>query len=243
VPVLDDDALVLDCQPFRDRHLLLSALTRGHGVLRGVLRGGRGGRTPQAAATQVLSLVRLSAFLAPRAELVTFRQVALLRSSFPLAVSVERATAAAVVAELLTTFCPPSEPAELFFRLGAALLDGLLEGVDPQTAVAYAQLWSLALGGVLPPLDRCAACGGPIQGEPRLRAQDGHPLCERCAPVAADRLDAPALERLVEIRTKPVREVAPGAPAPLARWLDRVTALEAERPLRALEFFRRYGRG
>lgn len=243
MPLLDDDALVLDSHPFRDAHLLLTVLTHGHGVVRGVLRGARGGRTPQAAATQVLSLVRVNAFSAPHAELASFRQVGLLRSSYPLAASVEHATAAAVVAELLATFCPPAEPAERFFRLGAAVLDGLLASADPQVAVAYAQHWSLALGGVLPPLDRCSVCSSALSGEVRLRADDGQAVCARCAPAAADRLGPDSLEQLAAIRSRPIREVTAPVPAPLARWLDRLAAREAERPLRALEFFRRYGRG
>jgi DNA repair protein RecO (recombination protein O) len=243
VPVLDDDALVLDSHPFRDRDLVLSVLTHGHGVVRGVMRGARGGRAPQTSATQVLSQVRLSAFLAPRADLASIRHLDLVRSSYPLAASVERATAAAVVAELLITFCPPAEPAERFYRLGAALLDALLADVEPQTAVVYAQFWSLALSGVLPLLDRCAACGAALAEQPRLRADDGHPLCERCAPPGGDRLDLASLARLVEIRSKPVRDIGAGAPAGLVRWLDRVTAREAERPLRALAFFRQHGQG
>jgi len=178
-----------------------------------------------------------------RADLATFRQVALLRSSFPLASSVERAAAAAVVSELLATFCPPAEPAELQFRLGVAGLDGLLEGVEPETAIAYAQAWVLELGGVLPPLDRCSACGSPLTAAPRIRGDDDHALCTACAPPGAPELDTTSVGWLQRVRRTPVREMSGPVPDPVTRWLDRVERRESERPVRALDFFRRYGRG
>lgn len=241
--LVDDDALILDAFPFRERHLILTALTRSHGTVRGVLRGARSGRAPLASATQVLSLVRLTAALSSRAELATFRQVALLRSSFPLAATVEGAAAAAVVAELLATFCPPAEPATLQFRLGVAVLDGLLEGVEPETVIAYAQFWTLELGGVLPPLDRCASCGATLTAPPRVRTDDVQPLCPACAPPGTAQLDSESLGWLRRLRRLPVSEMIGPVPAPVAQWLDRVEQREAERPVRALDFFRRHGRG
>jgi hypothetical protein len=86
--------------------------------------------------------------------MATIRQVELVTSSFPLASELERSAAAAVAAELLQTFCPQGEPAPRRFRLGVAALNGLLEGADPLSVVAYLQFWCLLLGGVLPPLDQ-----------------------------------------------------------------------------------------
>ncbi len=150
--LIDDDALVLDNLPYRDRDLILSLLTPSAGVVRGVLRGARGGKSPTAGATQILSLVHMVAFHGRLAEMATVRQVDLKTSSYPLSSDLERSAAAAVVSELLTTFCPLGEPAPRRFRLGVAALDALLAGVAPSAVIAYVQFWSLALGGVLPPI-------------------------------------------------------------------------------------------
>jgi DNA repair protein RecO len=203
-----DEALVLDSHPYQDRHLILALLSRGRGLVRGVLRGARGGRAPRAAATQILSLVRVTVYESRRAELATFREIDLITSSYPLAASIERSTAAAVVAELLLTFCPAGEPAPRRFRLGKTMLLALLDGVDVATVVAYAQFWSLQLGGVLPPP-------------------------ESSGLVPAD------LEFLAACRTRPPAEVELPVPDGLRRWLDRSLRAEAERPLHALDFFRR----
>ena len=186
-------------------------LTRHSGVQRGVLRRARGGKAPPAAAAQILSLVQVSLFQRPHAELATFRHLDLVTSSYPLAAELGRSAAGAVVAELLFTFCPPGEPAERSFRLGVAALESLLAGTNPNLVVAYTEYWVLALGGVLPSPDDM-----------------GPSLTDEEAAFLAD------------CRSHPVAEVAAPVPSRVARWLDRRVREEAERPLRALTFLRRH---
>jgi recombinational DNA repair protein (RecF pathway) len=160
-----------------------------------------------AAAAQILSLVHVTGSASRRADLATFHQLDLLTSSYPLAKDLERSTAAAVVAELLTTFCPPEEPAPRRFRLGVSLLRGLLSGCDADTTVAYAQFWVLELGGVLADPDESGW---------------------------TERED----EFLAGCRQSPITALPSHVPELVAHWLDRRVRSEAERPLRALDFFR-----
>ena len=209
VAIIDDDALVLDHHPFRDRHLLLAVLTRRNGVQRGVLRRARGGKAPPAGAAQILSRVQVSLYQKPSAELATFRHIDLVTSSFPLASDLERSSSAAVVAELLLTFCPPGEEAERMFRLGAAALDALLGESDVGVVTAYSEFWTLVLGGVFP--------------SPEM--------------IGAD-LTQDDANFLAVCRRRPVTEVPPPVPSGVAGWLDRSVREAAERPLRALSFLR-----
>ncbi len=209
VQTIDDDALVLDTHPYADRHLILSLLTHRSGVQRSVLRRARGGKAPVAGAAQILSRVHVSLVFRPHAELADCRQLDLVTSSYPLAAELAPMAAAAVVAELLATFCPSGEPAERSFRLGVAALEALLGNSPPRLVMAYVQYWSLALGGVLPAAD---SLSGPI-GEEGLRFLA---LCRHC----------------------PVAEIDGPPPPAAARWLDQRVREEAERPLRALAFFR-----
>ena len=101
-----DDALVLHTAPYRDRHQIVAMLTPNRGVVRGVLRNARGGKRPLAAATQVLSLIRFSAYRAPQAELATFREVHLVRSSFNLSKNLPSAAAAAAIAAAISVSGP-----------------------------------------------------------------------------------------------------------------------------------------
>ena len=139
MPTIEDEALVLDHHPFGDRHLVLTVLTHRSGVQRGVLRRARGGKAPTAAAAQIMSLVHVGLFQKPEAELATYRHLDLVTSSFPLTRELGRSVAAAVVAELLITFCPPGQPSERAFRLGVSCLEALLEETPADTVVAYAR--------------------------------------------------------------------------------------------------------
>ena len=212
MPVIDDDALILDHHPYRDRHLIVSALTANHGVVRGVLRSARGGKAPLAGSIQVLSKVRLSCFRKPHAELSTFQRIDLLTSSFPLAADLRRSASGAVVAELLTTFCPPDEPAPRRFRLGVAALDALLAGDDVDRVIAYVQFWVLQLGGLMPPAEEL----------------DGDPSTEE-------------LVFLMACRRVPLADLDLAVPAAAAERLDGMVRSEADRALRALSFFRKHG--
>ena len=206
--MIEDDALVLD-HPFGDRHLVVTILTRHFGVQRGVLRRARGGKAPAAAAAQILSLVNVGLFQRPEAELATFRRIDLLKSSFALTRDLGKTAAAAVVAELLTTFCPPSEPSERAFRLGVSCLDGLLGETAAETVVAYSQFWTLSLGGVLPP-------GSEI----------------------VDVLGENDAASLAAFRRRNVNDLSDPVRPRVSAWLDRQVREAAERPLRALDFYR-----
>ncbi len=209
VPTIEDEALVLDHHPFGDRHLVLTVLTHRSGVQRGVLRGARGGKAPTAAAAQIMSLVHVGLFQKPEAELATYRHLDLVTSSFPLTRELGRSVAAAVVAELLITFCPPGQPSERAFRLGVSCLEALLEETPADTVVAYAEFWVLSLGGVLPP-----------------------------GTTIAETLDRDSAGLLTAFRNKAVKEVPTTVTPTVSRWLDSHVREEAERPLRALSFYR-----
>jgi hypothetical protein len=212
VQLIDDEALVLDSMSYRDRDRIVAFLARREGPVRAVLRGASGGKAPRAAATQVLSRVILKARIRPGAELATCTSVDLLESSFPLAADFGAAVAATVVAELLLTYCPPGEPAERPFRLGASALTALLAGIDPDLVVSYVSCWMLRLSGLM------AEAGET--GDPELEIPPAaRPFLESCRRNSLHAMPGPVPE---------------GA----RRWLDRRVREEAERPLRALTFYR-----
>lgn len=212
MPTFDDDALILDHHPFKDRHLIIAALTRSHGVIRGVLRSARGGKSPLAGSTQILSEVRMSFFRKAQAELATFQRVDLKTSSYPLAADFRLSTASAVVAELLMTFCPEGEPAPRRYRLGVSGLTALLQAVEPDRVVAYVQYWVLQLGGLMPPPE----------------ALEGDPAADEFAFIIACR-SVPLIELDLEV------------PSSASRRLDAMVRNHADRPLRALDFYRQHG--
>ncbi len=75
--------------------------------------------------------------------------------------------------------------------------------------VAYAEFWTLALGGVLP-----------------------------SGTTLAEILDRDSTGVLTAFRNKAVMEVPTIVTPTVSRWLDGQVRAEAERPLRALNFYR-----
>ena len=232
-----DEALVLDSRSYRDRDLLLSLLSPSRGLIRGVARRARGGRAPKAAAAQVLSHIRFSAFQGAHAELAGIRDLDLIRSSFPLAGDLMTATASAAVAEIFLLFCPQGEPAPRRFRLGTAVLEALLAGVSPDGALAYTQLWILRLGGFLPRLNECAGCGSTLSTA-AFSADSGPGMkCPTCS-TSGLHLKSTDLNTLRQFIKAPPAEIM-NTPSPvLTRWLDGIIREAAEGRMRALDFHR-----
>lgn len=230
--------LVLDRRDYRERDLLLSVLCPDRGSLRGIFRGARGGRAPRAAAAEPLSLVHAQCYQGPHAEMINFRQVEVGISSYPLASDFSRSSAAAVVAEALALFCPPDEPAPRRFRLGKAVLEGLLRKMEARTAIVYAQFWLFRLSGLMPDLKICSSCGGSLD-RGLIFADFGEGcLCRSCAPDGVV-LDQRSVELLRDYeRRGPGPELSEATPA-LVSWMNSRIRIIADRPLKALDFFNR----
>lgn len=238
--ILTCEALVVDTLNYRERDILLSVLTPSAGIVRGVFRRARGGRAPRAAATQLLSRIRCTIVRRPTAELADFRDIRPVTSSFALTTDFSAMTAVAAIAELFLVFCPPGEPAPRRFRLGAAVLDALLAGVGPDGALSYTQLWTLKLGGFLPPLESCSSCGTPLTDIAVASSLGEGLLCPHCAS-SGERFGPAELRTLSAWVRQPPSEISTEPPESVSRWLDRTTQNAAERRLGALEFHRTHG--
>jgi len=236
--LLSDDALILDRSPFRDRHLVLAVLSAEHGVIRGVLRNARRSKNGAGAVVQILSLVHFTSFQKPSADMATFREIDLVRSSFPLSRDLATGTAAAVVAEMLSTFCPLGEVAPRRYRLGVAALNALLNDVESTIVIAYVQLWMLQLSGLFPDIASCAHCASKLGNDLHFSLQDGLPLCKLCSTGPKRRLTSNDLLFVNAASRHSPADLDVQPTESLAAWLDLLVTSQAERPMRALEFFR-----
>lgn len=233
-----EDAIVLERIPWRERDVLVTLLTPGEGVRRGVARRARGGRARMAAVLEPLNLCRVSYFRRPSQELLSLDEAALLRSAFPLAHRPAAWAAGQVLAELAVRFCPEGQPAAAPFRLLNRCLAALLSGGNERTAVAYAELWLLRLAGVLPDVRRCARCGEPLPNGPwRWEASDGYLSCPgHEAAGRAVLLPAVATAWLGRASRAGVEHLPPPPPAAVA-WVHGLCETYLEGPVRAWRFF------
>lgn len=173
-------------------------LTRQAGVVRTVARGARRLKSRFGAGLEPFTIIALTYYEKEGRELVSLRQVEILRSFFGLAGSSEAVTALAYMSELVMEFAPPQEPNERLFRMVRAVVEALANTPeDLQALLRYFEVWTLKLGGFLPDLRTCADCGKNLSGEPRVYLNaEFRARCGQCSHMVGGELSGSAHKQL-----------------------------------------------
>lgn len=175
------EAIVLHTFAARERDKMVIFLTPDHGKRKGWAYGARSLRSRFGASLEPLAKVRIAYIERENDEVVRIESVELIRSLFPAQQSLLSSVAATYIAELVDTFAPPNDPAELIYRLLDRTTEALLDGAPPIPVVAYADVWMLRLAGMFPPTRTCHECSGPLSRPIRFdHALQGF-VCENCA--------------------------------------------------------------
>ncbi|MGN6186686.1 MAG: DNA repair protein RecO [Thermoanaerobaculia bacterium] len=191
------EAIILHTIPSRERDKMVIFLTPDHGKRKGWAYGARAIRSRFGAALEPLAKVRIGYAEREQDEVVRIESVDLVRSLFPAQQQLASSVAATYIAELVDTFAPANDPAELLYRLLDRASEALLDRKSPLAVVAYAEIWTLKVAGIFPSTRNCMQCGESI-GRP-LRFDDKLQgfVCTHCATrdayvisnVVADALD------------------------------------------------------
>jgi DNA repair protein RecO (recombination protein O) len=175
------EAIILHTFPARERDKMVVFLTPDHGKRKGWAYGARGIRSRFGAALEPLAKVRIGYLEREGEEAVRIESVDLIRSLFPAQQNLLSSISATYIAELVDTFAPAEDPAELLYRLLDRTTEALLEGVAPLPIVVYAEIWILRLGGVLPSTRNCGECGAPLIRPLRFDEKLQGFVCGDCA--------------------------------------------------------------
>ena len=175
------EAIILHTVPVRERDKLVVFLTPDHGKRKGWAYGARAIRSRFGASLEPLAKVRIGYTEREGEEVVRIESVDLIRSLFPAQQSLISSIAATYIAELVDTFAPADDPAELLYRLLDRTTLGLLEGAPALPVVAYAEIWTLRLGGILPSVRECMECGQPLTRPLRYDERREGFVCPNCA--------------------------------------------------------------
>lgn len=175
------EAIILHTFAARERDKMVIFLTPDHGKRKGWAYGARSLRSRFGAALEPLAKVRIGYIERESDEVVRIESVDLVRSLFPAQQSLVSSVAATYIAELVDTFAPADDPAELIYRLLDRTTEALLAGTDPMRVVAYAEVWMLRLAGTFPSTRNCMECGNslarPLRFDDRLQGF----VCGDCA--------------------------------------------------------------
>jgi len=136
--------------------------------------------------------VRVSLYGRQGTELYRLGECELMRSAFRAGGrGLEAALSLSYFAELLDAFAQEGEAEDTVYRLALAVLAAVEEGTDTDVLGRYLEAWLLKLHGIYPPLDRCAACDGPLASGDRRYHRPAHGfVCDSCGPASGPVLDA-----------------------------------------------------
>lgn len=175
------EAIILHTFAARERDKMVVFLTPDHGKRRGWAYGARSIKSRFGAALEPLAKVNLVYLEREGEEAVRIESADLIRSLFPAQQNLLSSVAATYIAEMMDTFAPAEDPAELMYRLLDRSTEALLEGAAPMAVVAYAEVWILRLGGVFPPTRNCVTCGAALIRPLRFDAALQGFACAGCA--------------------------------------------------------------
>jgi DNA repair protein RecO (recombination protein O) len=186
-------AIVLRAVDYGEADRVVTLLTRERGKLAAFARGARRSRKRFGGALEPFTL--LSAELKERrgAELWTLESVQPERAFGGIRGDLARIACAGYAAELARELVRDHEPHEELFDLLSAYLAALDAAPARPAALRAFELGALRAAGLLPRLDACARCGGPLAADRPLRLDPGHGglLCGGCASLASP--SAPSL--------------------------------------------------
>lgn len=178
-------------------------LTPDHGKRKGWAYGARSLKSRFGAALEPLAKVNIGYVEKEGEEVVRIESVDLVRSLFPAQQNLLTSVAATYIAELVDTFAPVDDPAELIYRLLDRTTEALLAGANPQRVVAYAEVWILKLAGTFPSTRNCFECGSPLDRPLRFDGRFQAFVCADCATRDAPLIPndvADALDAIVRLR-------------------------------------------
>ena len=175
------EAIILHTFPVRERDKLVVFLTPDHGKRKAWAYGARAIRSRFGAALEPLAKVRIGYSERESEEVLRIESVDLVRSLFPAQQNLVSSVAATYIAEMVDTFAPADDPAELIYRLLDRTTEALLHGASPLAVVAYAEIWMLRLAGIFPPTKTCIGCGESIERPLRFDERLEGFVCSTCA--------------------------------------------------------------
>ena len=201
-----DDAYVLGTSELGEADLIVTLLSEQHGRVRGVAASARKSRRRFGGSVEPLTLVSASWVEHPGRDLHRIESLDVIRSFSAMQADPALQAACAVLCEIVASMCREEQADPETFRLVGAVVAALEGGLDPWTAVRYAEYWSLKLHGVLPDLGACAGCGETFAPHAlRVVAPAVGLLCRRCPkPAGSSTLRPDEAEALLAFdRTSP----------------------------------------
>jgi DNA repair protein RecO (recombination protein O) len=159
MPLHESEAIVLQSYPLGEADRLVSFLSRAMGRVRGVAAGARRPKSRFGSTLERLSHIRIWFFERETRDLVRINQCEMIESFLGAFGDYASSIALALFSEVTEAVLPEREANDANFRLLLLAAQAVKRTGKPELPLAYFVLWTVKLGGWLPPLDRCGRCG------------------------------------------------------------------------------------
>lgn len=191
--LIETEGLILKSYNLGDADKIIVLLTQSEGLVRGVAKGAKRLKSRFGGSLEPFSIIDITYYQKEERELVSIRQIELVKSYFDKASNPNFLQKFAYLAELLTEFAPPSDPNERLYRMAKVCLEAAAEHPENLEAVVlYFELWILRLGGYLPDWQKCDNCKREIKAETNAGLQiNFHLLCRECRKSRGNRVISP----------------------------------------------------
>ncbi len=220
--VFETEALILRSYNLAEADKIVVCLSRSAGLIRGVAKGCRKLRNRFGAALEPFTLVNLTYYEKEHQELVSFRQVEILKSRFNLSSNASLLTGFAYMGDLLIDFSPPHQANDNLFRMALACFEAASETpADLDAVLRYFEVWLLKLEGFLPDLRLCANCQRTFEDESIYLGPD---LSLRCFQCSSGR--GSAVSKRLRAQLQATEKVSPAKFAEGAREVAKDTKRE-----------------
>jgi DNA repair protein RecO (recombination protein O) len=159
MPLHESEAIVLQRYPLGEADRLVSFLSRSMGRVRGVAAGSRKTKSRFGSTLEKLSHIRIWFFEREARDLVRINQCEMIESFLDVFRDYSSSVAFALFTEITEAVLPEREASDPNFRLLLLAAQTVKRTGKAELPLAYFALWTVKLGGWLPPLDLCAFCG------------------------------------------------------------------------------------
>lgn len=180
--LIESESLVLKTYNLAEADRIVVFLTHDHGMIRGVAKGAKRLNSRFGGGLEPFSVVRLTYFQKEALELVSIRNVELVRSFFASAADPDFLQKFSYLSELLVAVTPPQDPNKDLYRMVIACLEACSQSNENLQGVGlYFEIWLMRLAGYLPDWSLCDQCKLPFPGITEASVQANfHLLCDRC---------------------------------------------------------------
>lgn len=221
--LFETEALILRSYNLAEADKIVVCLSRSAGLIRGVAKGCRKLKNRFGAALEPFTLINLTYYEKENQELVSFRQVEILKSRFNLSSNAALLTGFSYMGDLLIDFSPPHQANDNLFRMAIACFEAASETPEDLDAVLrYFEVWLLKLEGFLPDLRTCANCNRALVDDGAVYL--GSDLSLRCSQCGSGRGGAVSKQLHAHLRT--TEKLSPAKFAEGAREVSKETKRE-----------------